>query len=242
MKRIYLSLLFLVGIIFAFGGIASADAANETTYSIATEVNLQPSSVEQENSQSPSVEQENSQSPSVEQENLQDPSLEPYSEIGPTYPSTNITMKAGDVIYNPKTVSTFFVGHVAIVGTDLRLYHSHPLGPGISEGINSYVSRFSSGDQFNILRPRDGYGASAASWAQNNIGRIQSYAFYPSLSDVTANYCSKFVWQAYWFGEHKDIARGNPYSDIMVPPGMVSIYPYEIRDSSAFVKMGSFNK
>ncbi|MEK3768513.1 hypothetical protein MKY14_08155 [Paenibacillus sp. FSL R5-0887] len=167
--------------------------------------------------------------------------IKPFAEIGPTYPGTSIEMKPGDVIHNPKSISTFFVGHVAIVGNDLLLRHSHPHGPGITEGISNYVSRFSTGDKFTILRPRNGNGAAAATWSQQNIGSITAYAFWPSPVYVPSNYCSKFVWQSYWFGAGKEIVGGGD-AGIMVPPGLVYIYPSDILNSPSFVTMGAFYK
>jgi hypothetical protein len=167
--------------------------------------------------------------------------MQPFAEIGPTYPGTNITMKAGDVIHNPKSTSTFFVGHVAIVGNDLLLRHAHPFGPGITEGITGYVSRFAVGDKFTILRPRDGNGPAAATWSQNNVGSINQYNFWPSLTDVTSNYCSKFVWQAYWNGAHKELLSGAD-AGILIPAGLVYVYPSDILYSPSFVTMGTFYK
>lgn len=175
--------------------------------------------------------------PSEVKENM----VTPFAEIGPTYPGTNITMKPGDVIHNPKSVSTFLVGHVAIVGNDLLLRHAHPLGPGITEGITSYVSRFDVGDLFTILRPKNGIGPAAATWSQNNIGNVFGYNFLPGLGAVGPNYCSKFVWQAYWFGAQKELTADLPYS-VLLPVGLLYVYPFEIKNSNAFVTMGYFYK
>jgi len=166
----------------------------------------------------------------------------PFAEIGPKYPGLNVYMRPGDVIYNPKSTSTLFVGHVAIVGPDFKLRHSHPYGPGISETLESYISRFSSGDKFTVLRPRGGGGDKAAAWSRDNVNKITAYNFLPNLRSIADNYCSKFVWQAYYFGEHRELTADMPYSDLMIPPGLVYVYPYEILYSPILANQGSFYK
>ncbi|MBE0343656.1 hypothetical protein E4V51_26040, partial [Paenibacillus sp. 28ISP30-2] len=133
--------------------------------------------------------------------------ISPTAELPEKYPGTNITIQAGDIIYNPKSFSTFLAGHVGIVGTDYRIYHVHPYGPGISESLDSYISRFSKGNTFTIMHAYGGGGLSAARWAMNNIGRVQNYTFNHTLNNVADSYCSKFVWQAYYFGAGNDIAN-----------------------------------
>ncbi|MFB5762684.1 hypothetical protein [Paenibacillus medicaginis] len=168
--------------------------------------------------------------------------LVPFAEPGPKYPSINVYMRPGDIIYNPKSISTFFAGHVAIVGPDYKLRHSHPYGPGISETLESYISRFSSGDQFTVLRPRGGIGAAAAQWSLNNINKVKAYNFAPGMADIANNYCSKFVWQAYWYGEHKDVAFGNKYNSVGPPAGIVYVIPHYILDSPDMAIQGVFYK
>ncbi|BDH61370.1 hypothetical protein MTP04_15000 [Lysinibacillus sp. PLM2] len=40
------------------------------------------------------------------------------SKAASYYPGTLIQVEAGDIIYSPKSKSTFFAGHIAIVGDD----------------------------------------------------------------------------------------------------------------------------
>lgn len=168
--------------------------------------------------------------------------IEANAEIYPTYPGTNVTMRPGDVLHSPKSTSTNFVGHVAIVGPDLKLRHSHPQGPGRSETLESYLTWFAPGDKFTILRPRNGGGAAAATWSVNNINKLTSYYLPAQLHVIPLNYCSKFVWQAYYYGEQKDLVGDARYSPILTPIGLVSVYPSEILNSPIMVKQGIFYK
>lgn len=162
------------------------------------------------------------------------------AEIGPKYPGTNVYLMPGDIIHNPKSTSTYFVGHIAIVGPDLKLRHSHPYGPGISDTLESYIERFQSGDKFTILRPRGGGGAAAAAWSRNNVNNIRAYNFIPGVRVVGDNYCSKFVWQAYYFGEHRELVSNAPYSDLVTPIGLLYVYPTDILNSPILAKQGTF--
>ncbi|WP_053217959.1 hypothetical protein [Virgibacillus senegalensis] len=119
------------------------------------------------------------------------------------YPGTNITMEPGDILYSAKGMSTFLVGHVGMVGHDQLIYHSHPKG-GFYEKLPVYLSRHKFGTVLTVFRPV--YGASAAAqWVTDNVGRIQRYIFDPRLNTISTNYCSKFLWQSFWYTGIGDI-------------------------------------
>ncbi|WP_138420128.1 hypothetical protein [Aquibacillus sediminis] len=119
------------------------------------------------------------------------------------YPQTNEPIVPGDILYSSKGWSTFLVGHVGIVGPDLLIYHSHPRG-GFAESLRAYLSRHKFGGTLTVFRPRVG-AEEAAMWAQNNIPYVKRYLFDPKLNNVSHNYCSKFVWQAFWYAQSWDI-------------------------------------
>ncbi len=148
-------------------------------------------------------------------------------------------MQPGDLIYTTATVSTFLVGHIGIVGPDYAVYHSHPYGPGKRDSLQAYISNFNSGDPFTVLRVRNGGGLQAGTWAKNNINRLKSYSFNIYTDNVADNYCSKFVWQAYWYGVNRDISDTNVSGAI----GHAQfIGPNQINISSKVVKVTSFNR
>lgn len=159
------------------------------------------------------------------------------------YPGTTIPMMPGDVLYSKKTLggSTQIVGHVAIVGPDLKVYHSSPAGDGSgkTDSISMYQGRHDHGEEILVYRPKKG-APQAATWARNNIGKVKEYYINPlaKLSTISPNYCSKFVWQAFYFGSGIDLTslyyNGDTrsivtpshirYSDNMSPLPITTIY------------------
>lgn len=157
------------------------------------------------------------------------------------YPGTNITVTPGDIIYSPKSKSTFFVGHTAIVGSDNMIYHSFPNSNGkAKDSVTAYFNRFSKGDNFTILRPRQSSLAKpAAEFAKGIYGTVNNYSFDYNLDNFTDNYCSKFVWQAYYYGTSSmvDILdKGYNYAT------KAWIYPKDILNAKGLKKAGSFTK
>ncbi|ELK42524.1 hypothetical protein H7K32_27120 [Brevibacillus agri] len=144
----------------------------------------------------------------------------------PQYPGTNTDMKPGDVLYSKKSISTFFVGHVAIVGPGYNVIHVHPKGPGFVDDINYYVNRFDDGDKIQVLRPRKG-ASKAAKWATNHIRDVKKYYFNMDLNNIELSYCSKFIWHAFYYGYDLDIT-GTGLTD---RSRATHIYPSDVRDS-----------
>ena len=157
------------------------------------------------------------------------------------YPGTNIDVEVGDVIYSPKGKSTFFAGHVAIVGTDGYIYHAYPDSDGKRrDTVNSYFNLFADGDEFQILRSNNIDPEAAAEFAEIIYDLIDTYTVLNiNLIDFDENYCSKFIWQAYFYGSGMvtDITgQGLQYND------QAWIYPNDIRDSSEFDTVVTFEK
>ncbi|MGN7309111.1 hypothetical protein ACTHQ2_24520, partial [Bacillus subtilis] len=75
-----------------------------------------------------------------------------FAEIGPTYPGTNIKMQVGDILYSSKSnKTTFFVGHVGIVGSDFKVYHVTPAkNGGAASDITSYAKLHLPGEKLSI--------------------------------------------------------------------------------------------
>jgi len=124
------------------------------------------------------------------------------------YPGTSILKVPGDVLYSHKTaISSLIVGHSGIVGEDFRIYHVNRWGSyGHADSMPVYLSRHKSGEKLTILRYESAEEArKAARWAQQHIDYIESYYYTRDLEDLKKNYCSKFVWQAFFFGSKGDV-------------------------------------
>ncbi|QPQ30648.1 hypothetical protein [Lysinibacillus sp. JNUCC 51] len=145
--------------------------------------------------------------------------LDPYIEINPIgvpnenyYPGTSTIMKAGDVLYSSKSflTSTKIVGHVAIVGPDYRIYHVNPVGDvaGKRDTLTDYRNRHYVGETIYVYGPSSG-ATGAANWASINYSSAKTYEIInlEPLSSISSNYCSKFIWQALYYGSSIDLTH-----------------------------------
>ena len=124
------------------------------------------------------------------------------------YPGSNIRMIPGDILYSHKyAFSSFLVGHTAIVGENFRIYHVNRWQPfGHADSMPIYLSRHKKGERLTVLRhDKEQEARNAARWAMGNYDRIKRYVYYRDLNDIENNYCSKFIWQAYYFGNEEKI-------------------------------------
>ncbi|BFH11394.1 hypothetical protein WDD9_005261 [Paenibacillus melissococcoides] len=165
-----------------------------------------------------------------------------YSFAATNYPGTREAVKAGDVIFSPKGKSTFFVGHVAIVGTDGYIYHAYPNKDGKRrDSVNNYFNLFDSGNEFKVLRPKKPKSLNpdkAAEMAEAIYKVIEKYNVMDiNLNNFADNYCSKLIWQAYFFTSWTDITNQD-----LEYNSQAWIYPNDIRDSAHFNTAVSFKK
>ncbi|MFC3041017.1 hypothetical protein ACFOGI_12280 [Virgibacillus xinjiangensis] len=124
------------------------------------------------------------------------------------YPGTSYEVLPGDILYSHKIArSSFLVGHEGIVGQDYRIYHVNTRGDyGHADSLPAYLSRHRRGERLTILRFENKESAlHAASWAAGNIGRVKRYRYTLSLKDITKNYCSKFIWQSFYYGTEESV-------------------------------------
>lgn len=163
-----------------------------------------------------------------------------------SYPGTSVTMTPGDVLYSPKSwSSTKFVGHTAIVGPNNQIIHSHPVEDRVVvESVSSFASRHAFSDLIEIYRPKSSSAAStAASWAYNNASKSTNYSLTAGYYDIKNNYCSKWVWQAFYLSTAKyDLVFGTQM-DRDISDGLgTPITPAGIKASSKLTKVGSFKR
>ncbi|MFD1851228.1 hypothetical protein [Oceanobacillus bengalensis] len=123
------------------------------------------------------------------------------------YPNTSIQIVPGDLLYSHKVAySSFLVGHEAIIGMNYRIYHVNRWGNiGHSDSMPIYLSRHKPLEKLTILRFPDADKAkNAAKWAMLHIDRVEKYTFDRDLDSIENNYCSKYIWQAYYFGNNQN--------------------------------------
>lgn len=116
----------------------------------------------------------------------------------------SFNLRNGDILITDGTSSAGFTGHAGIVVSNNRVLHI--AGPGFSPTVDSisewHASYTNKGSYTAVYRPNlvaDGMYASG--WADNTYRNSNaSYSFSAILSSTSATYCSKIVWQAYYYG------------------------------------------
>lgn len=150
-------------------------------------------------------------------------------------------MRPGDILYSSKSLfaHTLIVGHVAIVGPDYKVYHVSPAGEfaGKQDTLGTYRSRHGSKETIYVYRPKDAdKGLSAADWASRNYSQVSTYKINAKpLYTLSPNYCSKFIWQAFYYSNGGDLTGLNRNGD-----SKVFITPGHVKNSNFFSYLTSF--
>ncbi|MFD1175492.1 hypothetical protein ACFQ3W_04145 [Paenibacillus puldeungensis] len=224
MKRIFAKSFLVLSVLFAFFVISPLGQSSASASSIDSQIGLITSSM---------VDLSNNTSEGfISTDSL----IQPNAEIGPTYPGTNVQMRIGDILYSTKTLggSTQIVGHVGIVDSNYKVVHVTPaVNGGVIDNFTTYMNRHGSGETIVVYRPRDGMGVGAARWANYNYSSVTDYSIEPfaKMGTISPNYCSKFVWQAFYYGEGIDLMGVNNTPDLrgFVTPSNIAYSPYVVR-------------
>ncbi|WP_260865785.1 hypothetical protein [Paenibacillus xylanexedens] len=150
----------------------------------------------------------------------------------------DIKLEPGDIVYTPSSESTYYAGHMGIIGLDGKIYHVHPYGPVFADSMEWYLTRFYAGDRFIVFRSRMNMaGLRAAEWVQEHYQQVKLYRLQTNLRSIERNYCSKFIYQAYQFTSGLDL-WGRKFKRM----NMGYIYPFRIERSSALEVLGTYYK
>src|SRR5699024_9689302 len=91
------------------------------------------------------------------------------------YPYSNIQMLPGDILYSTIGRSTYYVGHIVIIGTDFLMKESIPGKPsGHMLTAEQFWHRHRPGDKITLLRSKVG-AKEAAAWATKNLHLVKYY-------------------------------------------------------------------
>ncbi|KPC98935.1 hypothetical protein LR69_02907 [Geobacillus sp. BCO2] len=121
------------------------------------------------------------------------------------YPGSLVVIKPGDVLITNNTSSYGVTGHAGIVidayGTVVSIRGSgyHPRTWGIDEWFAEYPNE-------KVVRYRGANATAAANWAANYVKNYRN-AYYDisPLYYMDSTYCSKIVWQAYYYGANYEL-------------------------------------
>lgn len=135
-------------------------------------------------------------------------------------------LSAGDILVTNGTSWGGITGHAGIYVGNGQIMSiagggSHPATIHIMEWMYKYNK---AGKWTKVYRPATRYrGASAAQWSLNNYnGKDYSYGITTNIFGKDPTYCSKIVWQAYWW------ASAAPQVGGMKKPLIVA--PYDLPD------------
>ncbi|MFP7492712.1 hypothetical protein SFC66_02905 [Terribacillus saccharophilus] len=156
-----------------------------------------------------------------------------FDKLHQTAANIQTLLQTGDVLYSSIGPSTFFFSHAGIAGRDGRIFHAHPSG-GFAESLPTYLSRHRYGGTITLLRPKTD-PMKAAEWAEKSIVLMKGYRFNRTLADTDWNYCTKFVWQAFWSGSGTDLTSAAKQISRRW------IFPRHIKHSSHFEPIAKFS-
>lgn len=160
------------------------------------------------------------------------------------YPGIEVEMNAGDILYSSKTGKNKPFGHVAIVGNDHMIYHvnevidqDHTHSGGKSDTMSKYRSRHLANEAISIYRfdASEQLKQKTAHWAQNYYSVATQYKIpnpfireQRTLNILNSSYCSKFVWQALYYGLEQDITLNNATDEATkyILPIEFTYYPF----------------
>lgn len=150
-----------------------------------------------------------------------------YSSKNPRAYSS-YTMQSGDIFITNSTTSFGLTGHAAIAINSSTILHIAGLGEVPSTlRFNDWLTEYSdAGGWTQVYRhTNSSVGLSAGIWALVNYKDSNvPYSFAGGLYDTTRTYCSKIVWQAYYYTEPVG-------THVEIPSGLdVIIVPYDLRD------------
>lgn len=144
--------------------------------------------------------------------------LEASSEFTLVYDSADTsstystyTLTKGDVFITSGTSSAGILGHAGIAISSS--YILHIAGPGYHPAtisLSKWNSTYTTEGWTKVYRHSDsGVAADAGQWASDTYkGTTAEYVISMDLTSTDETYCSKLVWQAYYYGPDEACANG----------------------------------
>ncbi|MED2945338.1 YiiX/YebB-like N1pC/P60 family cysteine hydrolase [Bacillus swezeyi] len=150
--------------------------------------------------------------------------------------------KAGDVLISKSSKDNYFVGHVAIVGENkesaIEVYNGRTTVK--SSSLSTWLKNQSTG--YYVQRYNNssiGYGA--GSWASYNAGAKYNYRILSTsaLRDWKDLYCSKFVYQAFYYSAGIKLKAMGPEGQVIEypPTSSLILQPFSMTYMSGFTRI-----
>lgn len=131
--------------------------------------------------------------------------------------------RAGDIFVSSKPgggMVSWVHGHAGIVGSDGQMIHMIQSGVK-KESVSNFLKHNQGTSAYRV--PNSTVSNNAAKWASNYYNNWRGKAQYSiNTEKYTQNkmYCSKLVWQSYWFGTGSAPVLKNPTWVILHPYGL----------------------
>ncbi|REJ09634.1 YiiX/YebB-like N1pC/P60 family cysteine hydrolase [Halobacillus trueperi] len=139
------------------------------------------------------------------------------------YPGTNLSITPGDLLFSPiGKKESRYIGHVGIVTKDNKVIHSIPSGV-VQDQMEAYFNKFSN---IRIYSAQDRKSGGAAADYAVKLQREHpdaNYKIWTPLSTINEEqYCTKIVWQSYYFGAGVNLGKIYPHAK--------SVHPERLKD------------
>lgn len=139
---------------------------------------------------------------------------------GVFYPGTYTKAKPGDMLVSNSTSSKGLTGHAAIVTDNLTVVHIGGIGENPEEiSLSRFFKRYD--NSVKVIRYTSSRDAKkAGEWARTYAEEYSDakYDLAVKLSGFTRTYCSKIVWQAYYYGADVNLGNKRPNSTQLFEP------------------------
>ncbi|WP_173916381.1 YiiX/YebB-like N1pC/P60 family cysteine hydrolase [Halobacillus sp. Marseille-Q1614] len=156
--------------------------------------------------------------------------MRPKKVLAPThgvernvYPHSKVPISPGDLLFSPIGKSeSKYVGHVGIVTFQQEVVHSIPSGL-VNDPIPHYFEKFRSISVYSAKNSEA--GAKAAEYVESILEeqRNSRYRVFTPLQVINQEqYCTKIVWQAYYYGSGINLGR--------LPKASRAIHPQLLKD------------
>ena len=139
---------------------------------------------------------------------------EVYSSKDGIIPKASFTPKKGDVIITNGTSSAGILGHAGIATSSTTVFHIagsdySPAYISFTNWHTNYTNKKSSSWTKVYRHSSSTVANAAANWAVNTYaGSNADYQITANLASTDVTYCSKLVWQAYYYGPSSHQANG----------------------------------
>lgn len=154
------------------------------------------------------------------------------------YPGTKIAARRGDVIVTSNAFSKGIVGHVGIVTSTnyVEMKGQDWLGPSV-DSLKNWFRR--NGDATKVVRlTNSAIVTAAADWAAKRRYSGWSYKITGDANSLNPNYCSKFVAQAYNFGNGRALFRPSTINGVIPPYQFLNADAWPYTEEKVIYKRG----